>query len=297
MKYTGLTYRPPYEADSLLLQVTAGCSHNRCSFCTMYRDVPFEEETLEQIETDLKEARMYVPGITRVFLENGDPFCLPAERLAEIAQLVHQYLPKVDRIAMYASVKNIRSKTDEELRMLRALGINELNVGVESGLDDALSLMNKGYTAEQAFYELGRLRKAGIDYGANIIFGCAGAGRWRENAEATARLLNETKPYLIFTGTIHAEPGCELYEDMASGKSAEPTFGEYLDEEEYLLTLLEPWECFWFGLHPANVCRMQGWLQEDRELMIRTVRARREELRARLDDRPTRYGGEGFAGV
>ena len=187
MKYTGLTYRPPYEADSLLLQVTAGCSHNRCSFCTMYRDVPFEEESMEQIESDLQEiagaiaaargARRYVPDISRVFLENGDPFCLPADRLAEIAQLVHRYLPGVERIAMYASVKNIRSKTDAELRMLRGLGINELNVGVESGLDDALARMNKGYTAEQAFYELGRLRDAGIDYGANIIFGCAGAGR------------------------------------------------------------------------------------------------------------------------
>ncbi|MBQ9464964.1 MAG: radical SAM protein, partial [Lachnospiraceae bacterium] len=121
MKYTGLTYRPPYEADSLLLQVTAGCSHNRCSFCTMYRDVPFEEETLGQIETDLKEAQLYVPGITKVFLENGDPFCLPADRLAEIARLVRRYLPRVDRIAMYASVKNIRAKTDEELRELRSL--------------------------------------------------------------------------------------------------------------------------------------------------------------------------------
>ncbi|MBR0401049.1 MAG: radical SAM protein [Lachnospiraceae bacterium] len=297
MKYTGLTYRPPYEADSLLLQVTAGCSHNRCSFCTMYRDVPFEEETLGQIETDLKEAQLYVPGITKVFLENGDPFCLPADRLAEIARLVRRYLPRVDRIAMYASVKNIRAKTDEELRELRSLGINELNVGVGSGLDDALVLMNKGYTAADAYYELGRLREAGIDYGANIILGCAGAGRWRENAEATARLLNETKPYLIFTGTIHAEPGCELYDDMQSGAFTEPTFGEYLDEEELLFTLLEPMECFIFGLHPANVCRMQGWLHLEREKMIETIRRRRKGLEAHLDERPSRHGGEGEAGI
>ena len=138
---------------------------------------------------------------------------------------------------MYASIKNIRGKSDEELRRLRSLGINELNIGVESGLDEALSRMNKGYKAEEALTELARLNAAGMDYGANIIFGCAGEGHSRENAEATARLLNETKPYLIFTGTIHADPGCPLYDDMQSGTFRESTFGEYLEEEERFLSL------------------------------------------------------------
>ena len=232
MKYTGLTYRPPFEARSLLLQVTAGCSHNQCSFCTMYRDVPFAVETMEQIEKDLQEAQEYVPNITRVFLENGDPFCLSADRLKAIAVKIHEYLPKVETIAMYASIKNIRGKSDEELKQLRALGINELNIGVESGLDDALNRMNKGYDAGQALYELKRLNDAGMDYGANIIFGCAGEGRSEENAAATALLLNETKPYLIFTGTIHADPGCPLYDDLQNKTTTDSTFGEYLDEEE-----------------------------------------------------------------
>ena len=178
MKYTGLTYRPPFEARSLLLQVTAGCSHNQCSFCTMYRDVPFAVETMEQIEKDLREAREYVPNITRVFLENGDPFCLSADKLSAIAIKIHEYLPKVETIAMYASIKNIVEKTDEELSLLRSLGINELNIGVESGLDTALKRMNKGYTAEQALHELKRLNAAGMDFVAKIIFGCAGEGRW-----------------------------------------------------------------------------------------------------------------------
>ena len=208
MKYTGLTYRPPFEARSLLLQVTAGCSHNRCAFCTMYREVPFAAETMEQIEKDLREAREYVPNMTRVFLENGDPGCPLYDDMQSGTfreSTFGEYLE-------YASIKNIRGKSDEELRRLRSLGINELNIGVESGLDEALSRMNKGYTAEEALTELARLNAAGMDYGANIIFGCAGEGHSRENAEATARLLNETKPYLIFTGTIHADPGCPLYD-------------------------------------------------------------------------------------
>ena len=190
MHYTGTIYRPPFEARSLLLQVTTGCSHNRCSFCTMYRDEQFGVEPLEQVEADLQEAREYVPNVTRVFLENGDPFALSADRLEEIAVMVHAYLPKVETIAMYASIKNVIGKTDEELKRLRILGINELNIGVESGLDDALSYMNKGYTAKQAVYELNRLGAAGIDYGANIILGCAGAERRHENAAATATLLS-----------------------------------------------------------------------------------------------------------
>ena len=290
MHYTGTIYRPPFEARSLLLQVTTGCSHNRCSFCTMYRDEPFRMEPLDQIEEDLVEARQYVPNVTRVFLENGDPFALSADRLEQIAGMIHAYLPRVETIAMYASIKNVIGKSDEELRRLRNLGINELNIGVESGLDEALSYMNKGYTAAQAKYELNRLKSAGIDYGANIILGCAGPERRHENAAATAALLNETKPYLIFTGTIHSDPGCPLYEDMQSGRFVESTFGEYLDEEEELLELLDLTECYLFGLHPSNIVTMHGNLPEDKAAMLELVRKRREELANRLDERPVRYG-------
>ena len=290
MHYTGTIYRPPFEARSLLLQVTTGCSHNRCSFCTMYRDEPFRVEPLEQIEEDLAEARQYVPNVTRVFLENGDPFALSADRLEQIAVMIHAYLPRVETIAMYASIKNVIGKSDEELRRLRNLGINELNIGVESGLDEALAYMNKGYTSEQAKHELNRLKSAGIDYGANIILGCAGPERRHENAAATAALLNETKPYLIFTGTIHSDPGCPLYEDMQSGRFVESTFGEYLDEEEELLELLDFTDCYLFGLHPSNIVTMHGNLPEDKAAMLELVRKRREELANRLDERPVRYG-------
>ena len=290
MHYTGTIYRPPFEARSLLLQVTTGCSHNRCSFCTMYRDEPFRVEPLEQIEEDLAEARQYVPNVTRVFLENGDPFALSADRLEQIAGMIREYLPRVETIAMYASIKNVIGKSDEELRRLRNLGINELNIGVESGLDEALTYMNKGYTSEQAKYELNRLKSAGIDYGANIILGCAGPERRHENAVATAALLNETKPYLIFTGTIHSDPGCPLYEDMQSGRFVESTFGEYLDEEEELLERLDLTDCYLFGLHPSNIVTMHGNLPEDKAAMLELVRKRREELANRLDERPVRYG-------
>lgn len=110
MKYTGTTYRPPFEANSLLLQVTTGCSHNKCTFCTMYRNIPFEVENMEQIEKDLNEARHARRRIRRVFLVNGDAFVLSADKLKEIAKKIIEIIPEVETIAMYSSVKNIEEK-------------------------------------------------------------------------------------------------------------------------------------------------------------------------------------------
>ncbi len=290
MKYTGQIYRPPFEARSLLLQVTRGCSHNSCAFCSMYRGVPFGIETLEQIEEDLREARELFPGTRRVFLENGDAFCLGAGRLLEIAALVRKYLPLTEIITMYASILNIREKTDEELRRLREAGIDQLNVGVESGLDEALQVMNKGYSAAEAVRELQRLRAAGMDYAANVILGGAGAERRMENAEATAALLNETRPYLLFTGTLHPDPGCPMGEAIRSGAFRENTFGEYLEEEERLISLLKLKNCYFFGLHPSNVVQMYGTLDRDQERLLSEIRRQRTLLEEILDQRPLRSG-------
>ena len=116
MNMTGIVYRPPYEANSLLLQVTLGCSHNKCTFCSMYPDVRFKVCPMEEVKADIEEATRYCPNVKRVFLEHGDAFVLSADRLLKIADAIHRKLPKVETIAMYASIQNIKSKTDEELR-------------------------------------------------------------------------------------------------------------------------------------------------------------------------------------
>ena len=292
MNTTGIVYRPPFEANSLLLQVTTGCSHNKCTFCTMYHDVPFTMCPLEQVEADLEEAALFRPDVKRVFLEHGDPFTMPAERLLKIAELIHRKLPKVETIAMYASIQNIRRKTDAELRRLREAGINGLDIGVESGLDEALSMMNKGHTAQESIEQLQRLKKAGIDFTPNIILGCGGAELWRENAEATAAMINAVQPKQIFTGTLHAEPGCKLYGEMKSGAFHECTFRQLLDEQELLLSRLELEECYYFSSHPSNVMPMQGWLPKHKQDMLEAVGEMRATLADRLDEIPVR-GGEG----
>lgn len=292
MNLTGIVYRPPYEANSLLLQVTLGCSHNKCTFCTMYPDVPFRVCPMDQVEADIEEAVCVCPDVTRVFLEHGDAFVLSADRLLQIADIIHRKLPRVETIAMYASIKNIRAKTDEELRQLRSAGINGLDIGVESGLDAALSYMNKGHTADEAREQLLRLTGAGMEYSFNAILGCGGADLWRENADATADLINAVQPHLLFIGTLHAEPGCRLYQDMRSGAFRECTIGQLLDEQERLLGRLDLRDTYYFGSHPSNVVPMQGRLPEQKQDMIEAVRETREHVRLHLDEYPVR-GGEG----
>jgi radical SAM superfamily enzyme YgiQ (UPF0313 family) len=191
MIYTGPVFRPPFEADSLLLEVTSGCSHNACTFCTMYRGVNFHMAPIEQIEQDLVEARYLYRSAKRIFLTGADPFVLSADKLKIIAEKINGLFPEVETISMYASVKNIKGKSDEDLKALRTLKINELNIGIESGLDDVLHHLNKGFTLEEARTQLKRLNMAGIDFSLNIILGAAGSEKWIENAIANAQIINE----------------------------------------------------------------------------------------------------------
>jgi radical SAM superfamily enzyme YgiQ (UPF0313 family) len=170
---------------------------------------------------------------------------------------------------MYASVKNIMGKTDEELRQLRALKINELNIGIESGMDEVLQHLNKGFTLEEARTQLKRLNAAGMDFSANIILGAAGTEKWMENAAASAQLLNEVKPYLIFLATLHVDAGSPLYEELKggrlcgkhawsehSGRTGIPQKAGSLDGTAF------------FGLHTSNVIPVAGTLPEDKEKLI-----------------------------
>ena len=194
----------PLDIPSFQLTVTVGCSHNKCTFCNMFQGIPFRAVPIDEIESELQEASVDSDSIDRVFMDGGDAFVLPAGRLLEIAELIHRYLPKVKLIASYASVKNIMTKTDDELRALAQAGIGEINIGVESGLDDVLSFMNKGFTVSDAKRQLLRLHGANMPFSMNIIGGAAGAERIHENALASAELCNEVKPGFYIISIYHS---------------------------------------------------------------------------------------------
>ena len=153
MKYNGMIYRPPVEADTFLIPVTEGCTHNSCSFCNMYQGVPFRMLSLAEIEEFLREVRRsygrYYEGIRRTYLVGADPFALSAKRLLERIDLIRKYLPNLETVTMYARTDNIAAKSDEDLRMLKEAGVDDLYIGVECALNDVLENLNKGYSPDE----------------------------------------------------------------------------------------------------------------------------------------------------
>ncbi|MBF0232609.1 MAG: radical SAM protein [Desulfamplus sp.] len=270
MKYTGPTYRPPYEAKSLLLQVTVGCTHNKCRFCTMYKDVKFSMESLEQIEKDLQEAKALYGDVKRVFLVNGDAFVLSARRLKPIAELIINYFPNVNVITMYASINNIKSKTDQELEELRDLRINDLWIGTETGHEATLDYMNKGFSLADSYEQLQRLNKAGIRHIDILIYGGAGKGKGIENAIANAKLINASKPLGVSITTMGAFGDSQLADDVEKGIFVPATELEVLEEQKKFIELITV-DTAYLGIHGINTVTFDAQLPRDRDHSIKLV--------------------------
>ncbi len=213
MHYTGTIWRPPYEASSLLLEATAGCTHHKCKFCTLYADLPFsfKMSPVEDIESDLKEARhLYrsLPGrrISRVFLTGANPFVLQHDRLTKIAELIRAQFPEIETIGCFARITDISLKTDRQLLALHEAGYDGLTIGIETADDDALRFMDKGYLAADILEQCGRLDRAGIRYSFFYLTGISGAGRGEAGAKATAAVCNQLHPTLIGANMLTIYP-------------------------------------------------------------------------------------------
>lgn len=269
MEYEGMIYRPPVEANDILLQVAIGCTHNKCTFCNMFRDKSFRLVEEEKIIKNLEEAGRIAPWADRVFLVDGDAFALSADRLLRIAELIHYYLPKCRAITMYAAVRNIISKTDEELAALRAQGINDLYVGIESGLDDVLAEVKKGHTVKEAEIQLNRLNQSGIRHCMMLMPGLAGKGRGIESGIAAAKLANKTKPFLIIPTTVGVFQGTELYEKMQCGEFIEAGEKENLQEQKAFLENAELPNTYYWSAHALNSTPVTGFLNnQDKKKML-----------------------------
>ena len=268
MHYTGTAMRPPFEERSLLLQASVGCSHNKCKFCSLYKNVKFAPAPMDEIESDIRFIGRNRTLFKRVFLLGGDPFALPFDRLKHIGELIGEHIPRIETIGCYATIRNILAKTPEELRELAQLGYSGLNIGLETGLDDVLEFMDKGFTAAQALEALLRLNDAGIPYTLNLIHGVAGAGRGLENALADAAIVNEVQPQLIIVTVLHAEWSDELTALVAEGKFALATLRELIEEEMAFLRATELSDTFFFGMHEVNPVRVNGSLPDDRDFLV-----------------------------
>jgi radical SAM superfamily enzyme YgiQ (UPF0313 family) len=286
MQFEGTTYRPPVEADTMLLQATVGCAHNRCTFCNMYRDVAFRAVSIDQIEKDLREARWIYPRAERIFLVNGDAFVLSAKKLGEIASRIHHHFPECRTITMYASISTIANKSDRDLADLNRLGINDLYIGIESGWDTVLRNILKGHTLTEAREQLFRLNDHGIRHMALLMLGIAGAGNGIENAAHTARFLNETRPQLVWAGTLAVFEGTELFHQMREGEFIHPTELEILEEEKELIGNIHLDNVPFYGIHPTNTVPIRGMIPRDNQRMIETI-----------DTFISKYGPDALSGI
>lgn len=254
MHYTGEVYRPPLEARTVLLEVTRGCSHNECSFCTMYNNTPFSLAPMENIISDLIEVATYAPNIDRIYLLNGDPLVLSFEKLEEIGKLINKYLPGVKTITSYASFYNLKNKSVEELKKLKALGYDEFYIGVETAYEPALLDINKGCNLAEYKEGLEKLKEAGISYHAILMMGVAGAGNGEVNAKATAEFLNYYPPKSVFPMTTSVQYGSELYKKRERGDFVEASLGEIIKEQIVLVENLEmPEETLFSSGHMVNL--------------------------------------------
>lgn len=274
MHYTGTIWRPPYEASSLLLEVTAGCTHHRCKFCTLYEDLPFKFRMtpLEDITSDLKEAKEQcklwnTDSMTRTFLTGANPFVLKPARLLEIAALVQQYFPSNKTIGCFARITDITPKTDTDLLALKNAGYDGLTLGIETGDDQALAFMHKGYLAQDILTQCQRLDRIGIHYNFFYLTGISGAGRGKQGANTTAVLCNQLHPKIIGANMLTIYPNSALYEEIQNGNWQEEQEIEKYKELKTLVENLTIPICFIAG-GASNAIPLQGNLPKDKNKIL-----------------------------
>lgn len=274
MHYTGTIWRPPYEASSLLLEVTAGCTHHKCKFCTLYDDIPFKfrMSPLEDVEADLKEAKRQFRlwkqyKIYRTFLTGANPFVLKYNRLMTIADLIKKYFPENQTIGCFSRITDVALKTDTELQKLGAAGYDGLTIGIETGDDEALKFMNKGYTSVDIVEQCKRLDQAGISYNFFYLTGISGAGHGEEGARLTAEVCNQIHPKLVGANMLTIFPESELYQEIQKGNWKEESEIEKYKELRALVENLRiPVVFAAFGA--SNAIQMQGKLPDDKMKLL-----------------------------
>ncbi len=273
MHYEGMIIRPPSEANSILLQVTLGCSHNKCTFCGSYKDKRFTIKNDDIILEDILFASRYMKNQHRVFLIDGDALIIPQEKLVWILDKIKEYLPWVRRVGTYANAKSIRMKTDDELLELKEKGLGIVYLGVESGDNETLKRVRKGTSAENLLIQGQRIKKAGIKLSVTVLLGIAGREGSYRHAQATGRLLSEMEPDYVGALTVMIIPGTPLAEDVEAGRF------ELMDQRELLLELREMFRCtdmrkgLFMANHASNYLPIRARMPRDKEKVLALIDA------------------------
>ena len=268
MHFSSDINRPPYEARDAFLQITSGCSHGRCAFCTFYKDAPFRISPIETVEADIKElaSGWYYP-FDRIYLQGADPFIVPYDYLKKVAKMIHDYLPNVKSIGGYARVDNVRNKTVAQLRDLVMEGYSNFYFGNETGDDTLLERMNKGYKAEDVVRYMSRLDEACMPYIMNFLGGLGGHGYGLDHAQKSADVINQLHPTMVYASELTLFPDTPLSQDVRKGLFADATEEERLIEmKEFISCLTVP--TVFKAEHVTIPVPIRGNLQEDKPEML-----------------------------
>lgn len=272
MRYEGTVYRPPSEAGSLLIQATIGCPHNKCTFCSMYKNTRFRIRPLEDIKEDLMAAREYYgPLVASVFFPDGNTVIMKTDQLVEIFRFARELFPQLERITIYGSARYVNKKSQDDLNRLKQAGLTRIHMGMESGDDITLQRICKGVTAEEIIAAGQKLKQAGIEVSEYYIVGIAGQARWREHAENSARVLSAINPDFIRLRTFAPEHKTPIMEEIESGSLQLLSPHEALQEIRVLIENLHSDNTMVVSDHITNYWNINGRLPIDREKMLSEI--------------------------
>lgn len=273
MRYKGKVYRPPSEAYSLIVQVTYGCSHNRCAFCDMYDDKHFAMRPMAEIREDFELARRYYSRVERVFLADGDALMRKTDDLIAILGLVYGLFPECQRVSCYASPTSLQIKSEDELRLLRQRGLQMVYMGLESGCDAVLSRMDKGHDAAAIVAAGQKARRCGFALSVTAISGLGSVERWREHALDTAKAVSEMRPDYLGLLTLMVEGGTPLEKWVRQGEFTLLSPLEVLKETELFLQNVDSEGTVFRANHASNYLTLKGTLNADRDALLGQIAA------------------------
>jgi radical SAM superfamily enzyme YgiQ (UPF0313 family) len=259
MKYEGIIIRPPSEAGSLLLQVSVGCSHNRCTFCPTYKNERFRIKTFPEIEEDILEAGKRLK-VKRIFLCDGDALIIPQPRLVAIISFIREIIPGVERIACYANAMSILRKSSADLEALRHLGLKMIYLGVESGDETVLNQVVKGVNVQQMIQAGRRVKEAGLILSVTVILGIGGVERSIEHALHSAQILTDIDPDYVGALTLMLVPGTPLHNDYRRGLFVLPNAFGFLRELFLIICNASFTNCFFSANHASNYLPLRAHL-------------------------------------
>lgn len=271
MRYRGVVIRPPSEADSYILQVTYGCSHNACTFCPTYKGTRFQPRPLGEVAEDIAAASRLIPATRRVFLADGNALCLPTERLLAILRLLRESFPRLERVGIYANGRDINRKSMEELRSLVEEGLGIVYLGLESGDDEVLRRVRKLDTSGEMVEAVLRAKECGLLTSVIVLLGLGGREGSLRHARLSAEAVSRMNPHYLSALTLMLVPGTPLYEEWERAEFEMPDQRGLLEELREFISACRLEGCVFRTNHASNYLPLKGILSGDRDKLLEVI--------------------------